>query len=342
MVGTGKGAKQGILIKGGDALETAHQLKVIAFDKTGTITKGKPEVTDIITTKGTTEKQFLEIAGSIEKNSEHPLAEAIVNEAKKKKTSWKKITAFKAITGKGVKAKIGRTEYHLGNLRLMAELKVSLSSIRKETENLEKEGKTAMILSSGKKVLGVIAVADEIKEDSPQALKALQGMGLKVYMITGDNKRTAQAIAKKAGIKNFFAEVLPEDKVNYVKKLQKQGKVAMVGDGINDAPALAQADIGIAMGSGTDVAMETGSIVLMRDSLLDIPKAIKLSKLTMGKIRQNMFWALFYNILGIPIAAGILYPWTGWLLNPMIAGGAMALSSVSVITNSLLLKRKKL
>jgi len=225
---------------------------------------------------------------------------------------------------------------------LMAELKVNLSSIKKETENLEKEGKTAMILSSGKKVLGVIAVADEIKKDSPQAIKALQSMGLKVYMITGDNKRTAQAIAKKAGIKNFFAEVLPEDKVNYVKKLQKQGKVAMVGDGINDAPALAQADIGIAMGSGTDVAMETGSIVLMRDSLLDIPKAIKLSKITMGKIRQNMFWALFYNILGIPIAAGILYPWTGWLLNPMIAGGAMALSSVSVITNSLLLKRKKL
>jgi P-type Cu+ transporter len=342
MVGTGKGAKQGILIKGGDALETAHQLKVIAFDKTGTITKGKPEVTNIITTKGITQKQFLEIAGSIEKSSEHPLAEAIVNEAKKKKISWKEITAFKAITGKGVKAKIRKTEYHLGNLRLMAELKVNLSSIKKETENLEKEGKTAMILSSGKKVLGVIAVADEIKKDSPQAIKALQSMGLKVYMITGDNKRTAQAIAKKAGIKNFFAEVLPEDKVNYVKKLQKQGKVAMVGDGINDAPALAQADIGIAMGSGTDVAMETGSIVLMRDSLLDIPKAIKLSKITMGKIRQNMFWALFYNILGIPIAAGILYPWTGWLLNPMIAGGAMALSSVSVITNSLLLKRKKL
>ena len=342
MVGTGKGAKQGILIKGGDALETAHKLKFVAFDKTGTITKGKPEVTDIITAKGTTEKKFLEIAGSIENSSEHPLAEAIVNATKKKKISLKKVIGFKAITGKGVNAKIGGKEYHLGNLRLMEERKVNLSSLRKDIEALETEGKTAMILSAGKTALGVIAVADEIKEDSPQAIRALQDLGLKVYMITGDNKRTATAIAKKAGIKNFFAEVLPEDKAKYVKKLQKQGKVAMVGDGINDAPALAQADIGIAMGSGTDVAMETGSIVLMRDSLLDIPKAIKLSKLTMAKIRQNMFWALFYNVLGIPIAAGILYPWTGWLLNPMIAGGAMALSSVSVITNSLLLKRKKL
>ena len=342
MVGTGKGAKQGILIKGGDALETAHKLKIVAFDKTGTITKGKPEVTDIITAKGTTETKFLEIAGSIENSSEHPLAEAIVNATKKKKISLKKVTSFKAITGKGVNAKIGGKEYHLGNLRLMEERKVNLSSLRKDIETLETEGKTAMILSTGKTVLGVIAVADEIKEDSPQAIKELQDLGLKVYMITGDNKRTAAAIAKKAGIKNFFAEVLPEDKAKYVKKLQKQGKVAMVGDGINDAPALAQADIGIAMGSGTDVAMETGSIVLMRDSLLDIPKAIKLSKLTMAKIRQNMFWALFYNVLGIPIAAGILYPWTGWLLNPMIAGGAMALSSVSVITNSLLLKGKKL
>jgi P-type Cu+ transporter len=342
MVGTGKGAKQGILIKGGDALETAHKLKVVAFDKTGTITKGKPEVTDIVTTKGTTETKFLEIAGSIENSSEHPLAEAIVNAAKKKKIALKKVTKFKAITGKGVNAKIGGKEYHLGNLRLMEERKVNLSSLRKDIETLETEGKTAMILSTGKTLLGVIAVADEIKEDSPQAIKELQKLGLKVYMITGDNKRTAAAIAKKAGIKNFFAEVLPEDKANYVKKLQKQGMVAMVGDGINDAPALAQADIGIAMGSGTDVAMETGSIVLMRDSLLDIPKAIKLSKITMAKIRQNMFWALFYNVLGIPIAAGILYPWTGWLLNPMIAGGAMALSSVSVITNSLLLKRKRL
>ena len=342
MVGTGKGAKQGILIKGGDALETAHKLKYIVFDKTGTITKGKPEVTDLVISKELTENKLLEIAGSIENSSEHPLAEAIVNKTKVKKIKLKKITGFKAITGKGVKAKLNKKEYYLGNLRLMQERKVNLNNFKKKIAILESEGKTAMILAQGKKCLGVIAVADEIKKDSPKAIRALQKLGLQVYMITGDNERTAKAIAKKVGIKNYFAEVLPGEKAKHVKKLQKKGKIAAVGDGINDAPMLAQADIGIAMGSGTDVAMETGSIVLMRDSLSDIPKAIKLSKLTMSKIRQNMFWALFYNVLGIPIAAGVLYPWTGWLLNPMIAGGAMALSSVSVITNSLLLKRKKL
>ncbi len=342
MVGTGKGAKQGILIKGGDSLETAHKLKSIVFDKTGTITKGKPEVTDLIVNSKISEKKLLEIAGSIEKNSEHPLAEAIVEKAKAKKISWKKVSGFKALIGRGVKAEVSGNEYHLGNLRLMNEKKVSLSNFTNKISKLESAGKTVMILSEKKKVLGVIAVADEIKENSPKAIRKLQQLGLIVYMITGDNKKTAQAIAKKVGIKNFFAEVLPEDKVKHVKQLQRKGLVAMVGDGINDAPALAQANIGIAMGSGTDVAMETGDIVLMRNSLLDIPKAIRLSKITMSKIRQNMFWALFYNSLGIPIAAGILYPWTGWMLNPMIAGGAMALSSISVITNSLLLKRKKL
>ena len=337
MVGTGRGAKQGILIKGGDALETAHKLKYVVFDKTGTITKGKPEVTDVIG-----EKNTLEIAASLENNSEHSLAEAIVNKGKSKRVKFKKITGFKAIVGKGVKAKIESKQYYLGNPKLMQELNVNLKNYSNKIKILEEEGKTTMILSEGKKVIGIIAVADEIKEDSSKAIKILEEMGLKAYMITGDNDRTAQAIAKKAGIKNYFASVLPDEKAKHVKKLQKKGKVAMVGDGINDAPALAQADIGIAMGSGTDVAMESGSIVLMRDSLLDIPKAIKLSRVTMAKIRQNMFWALFYNSLGIPIAAGVLYPITGWLLNPMIAGGAMALSSVSVITNSLLLKRKKL
>ena len=340
MVGTGMGAKQGILIKGGEALETAHKLKYVIFDKTGTITKGEPEVTDIIGELG--EKNILEIAGSIEKGSEHPLAEAIVNKAVEKKTKFRKVSGFKALVGRGVKGKISGKEYFLGNPSLMKEKKVDLSRYKKDIEKLENGGKTAMILSSSKKVLGVIAVADEIKKDSPKAMRELERMGLSVYMITGDNERTAQAIAKKAGLKNYFASVLPEDKAKHVKKLQKKGKVAMVGDGINDAPAIAQADIGIAMGSGTDVAMETGDIVLMKNSLLDISKSIKLSRLTMAKIRQNMFWALFYNSLGIPIAAGILYPWTGWLLNPMIAGGAMALSSVSVITNSLLLKGKKL
>lgn len=341
MVGTGKGAKEGILIKGGDALETAHKLRSVVFDKTGTITKGQPEVTDIIAEK-ISEIKFLEIAGSIEKNSEHPLAEAIVNKAKTKNISWKKVSHFKAIPGKGVKAKIGNKEYYLGNPKLMNELKANLSPFKDQISSLEEQGKTVMILSEGKKILGAVAVADEIKEDSPEAIRRLKKLGLRVYMITGDNQRTAKAIAKKVGIDHFFAEVLPEDKASHVKELQRKGKVAMVGDGINDAPALAQADIGIAMGSGTDVAMESGSIVLMKNSLLDIPKAIKLSKITMSKIRQNMFWALFYNVLGIPIAAGVMYPFTGWLLSPIIAGGAMALSSVSVVGNTLLMRRKKI
>ena len=224
----------------------------------------------------------------------------------------------------------------------MEDLKVSFKKVSGKVDELEGEGKTLMFLTDGKKLLGIIAVADEIRDSSKKAVAKLHKMGVKVYMITGDNKKTAMAIAKQAGIKNVFAEVLPKDKANYVKKLQKKGKVAMVGDGINDAPALAQADIGIAMGSGTDVAMETGDIVLMKDDPLDVAKAIKLSKLTMSKIRGNMFWALFYNALGIPIAAGILYPYTGWLLSPIIAGGAMALSSISVVTNSILLKFRKL
>jgi len=344
MVGTGKGAKVGILIKGGEALETAHELKVVVFDKTGTITKGHPEVTDIIAENisGISNQKFLEIAGSIEKNSEHPLAEAIVNKAKAEKISWQKVSNFKAIPGKGVKARVGATDYYLGNIKLMEIMGINTSRIKNEMTVLEEQGKTVMILADQKKVLGFIAVADEIKEDSPEAIKRLRKLGLRVYMITGDNQRTAKAIANKVGITDFFAEVLPEQKSDYIKKLQKKGKVAMVGDGINDAPALAQADIGIAMGSGTDVAMESGSIVLMKNSLLDIPRAIRLSKMTMSKIKQNMFWALVYNVLGIPVAAGVLYPFTGWLLSPMIAGGAMALSSVSVVLNSLHLKQKKL
>jgi len=342
MVGTGKGAKHGILIKGGDALETAHKVKYVIFDKTGTITKGEPEVTDIITTKDVTENNLLSIATSIEAKSEHPLAESIVKYGKEKNIRILNVINFHAITGHGVKAEINKKEYLIGNLRLMKEKKVDVSSLLKEITVLEEGGKTAMIIVENKKALGVIAVADEIKPDSPQAIALLIKMGITPYMITGDNKRTAAAIAKKAGIEKFFAEVLPEDKAKHVKNLQRSGKVAMVGDGINDAPALAQADIGIAMGSGTDVAMETGNIVLMRNNLLDVPKAIKLSRMTMSKVKQGMFWALFYNILGIPIAAGVLYPITGTLLNPMIAGGAMALSSVSVVMNALLLKWKKL
>jgi len=342
MVGTGKGATHGILIKGGDILEAAHKVKYIVFDKTGTITKGKPVVTDVIAAKGFTEKNILEIAGSLEHSSEHPLAEAIVQEAKNQKVALKKVSNFQAVVGKGVKGKLGSKEYYLGNIKLMKDKKISVSSLIASMEALEEDGKTVMILTDKKRVLGLIAVADEIKKDSPEAVAVLKSMGVTTYMITGDNQRTAQAIAKKVGIDKFFAEVLPEDKVAHVKELQKKGKVAMVGDGINDAPALAQADIGIAMGSGTDVAMETGNIVLMKNSLLDVPRAIKLSKMTMSKIKQNMFWALIYNILGIPIAAGVLYPFTGWLLSPILAGGAMALSSVSVVSNALLLRRKSL
>jgi len=330
MVGTGKGAKNGILIKGGSALETTHKIKSIIFDKTGTLTKGEPVVTDIV-------GDVLKITASLEKGSEHPLADAIVRKAKGMRLH--KVSGFKAVPGYGIEGKIGAKKYYFGNIKLAKKHGAKIDT--KEINKLESDGKTVMIIGTGKKMLGYIAVADELKKSSGAAIKKLKRLGLDIYMITGDNERTASAIAKKLGIK-YFAEVLPVDKAGYVKKLQKKGKVAMVGDGVNDAPAIAQSDIGIAMGSGTDVAMETGDIVLMRDDLIDVAKAIKLSKITMSKIKQNMFWALFYNTLGIPIAAGLLYPVTGWLLNPMIAGAAMAFSSVSVVSNSLLLKLKRI
>ncbi len=342
MVGTGKGAENGILIKGGEALELAHKLNAIIFDKTGTLTRGEPEVTDVVAMNGSKEI-LLEIAGSLEKKSEHPLAKAIVQKCEQDKIKIREVKSFKAIPGFGVYGEIGRNKIFFGNLKLMEKEKISISSIEKEVKRLQQEGKTSMVLAMNKKPLGVIAIADTLREESQEAVAALQDLGLEVFMITGDNKITAEAIAQKAGIKNVFAEVLPEEKANYVMKLQQQGfTVAMVGDGINDAPALAQAEIGIAMSSGTDVAMESGNIVLMKNNTLDVVRAIKLSKNTMAKIKQNMFWAFFYNVLGIPIAAGILYPFTGWLLSPMIAGGAMALSSVSVVTNSILLKFKSL
>ena len=347
MVGTGKGAKKGILIKGGDALETAHKIHAVVFDKTGTITKGVPAVTDVISTNPTTGDKMLQLAASLEQDSEHPLAEAIVKGAKEKGMALTKVEGFRAIPGHGISAKVGNRTYFLGNERLIQKQRINTSNIQSQMHALEEQGKTAMLLSDDKNILGIIAVADTIKETSRKAVRKLQKMNIFVYMITGDNERTAKAIAKQAGVNHVFASVLPEDKAKYVKMLQKKvgkkgGKVAMVGDGINDAPALAQADIGIAMGSGTDVAMESGNIVLMRNDLLDVPRAIKLSRMTMSKIRQNMFWALFYNVLGIPIAAGLLYPFTGWLLSPIIAGGAMAMSSVSVVSNSLLLKYKTL
>ncbi|MBR9700437.1 copper-translocating P-type ATPase [Candidatus Woesearchaeota archaeon] len=340
MVGTGKGAKEGILIKGGDSLETAHKLSYVVFDKTGTITNGKPVVTDVI-------GPVLKIAASIEQGSEHPLADAIVEHAKEKGLKIDKATSFKAVPGHGIVAKLGSKTYSFGNEKLMKKVGVTIKDKGVITK-METEGKTVMLLAEGKTYLGAVAVADTIKKTSSEAVKALHKMGIEVFMITGDNERTAKAIAKQAGIKNVFAGVLPDEKAEYIKRLQdgwkdfKPGRTAMVGDGINDSPALAQADIGIAMGSGTDVAMETGDIVLMRDDLRDVSKAIRLSKLTMGKIKQNLFWAFFYNVMGVPVAAGVLYPAFGLLLSPIIAGGAMALSSVSVVTNSLLLKTKRL
>lgn len=343
MVGVGKGAEQGILIKSGEVLETAHKINAIVFDKTGTITVGKPSVTDVIPLGNFSENDVLMFSASIEKNSEHPLADAILNYAKEKKITFAETENFKAVPGHGVSGVVAGKFLLFGNRKLMKEYNIDLSSIENKINSLEDDGKTVVILSVDSVLAGIIAIADTIRGSAEETIKELKKLKVETYLITGDNKRTASAVGKKVGIQNIFSEVLPEDKANYILKLQNEGKkVAMVGDGINDAPALAQADVGIVMASGTDVAMETGGIVLMKNEPLDVVKAIKLSKFTMGKIKQNMFWALIYNIVGIPIAAGVFYSTTGWLLSPIIAGGAMALSSVSVVTNSLLLKYKKL
>ncbi len=344
MVGTGVGAQHGILIKGGDALESAHKLKYVIFDKTGTITNGTPKVTEVIPLGKNSVQKILQIAASIEQDSEHALADAIVGHAKAHGVKLAAVKNFQAIPGHGITARLSLETYYLGNIKLMTKQGIPLLKIQDTLATLENQGKTAMLLATKKQIIGIIAVADTIKETSPDAVAALKKLGIEVYMITGDNQRTAQAIAQQAGITHVFAEVLPEEKASYVTKLQDGGKykVAMVGDGINDAPALAAADIGIAMGSGTDIAMESGNVVLMKNDLRDVAKAIKLSKDTIKKIKQNFFWAFIYNILGVPVAAGVFYYLTGWLLSPIIAGAAMALSSVSVVTNSLLLKRVKL
>lgn len=330
MVGTGKGAENGILIKGGEALEIANKIQTIVLDKTGTITKGRPEVTDIVP-YGTDKQYVLQMAASLEKNSEHPLAESIIEKSKLENLKLFKTGNFEAISGKGVRGEINGKELLIGTKKL---IKIN-GDIEKEKNRLEEQGKTVMVVSENQKIIGLIGVADTIKETSKKGIAQLKEMGLKIVMITGDNKKTAKAIAKQAGIEEVLAEVLPEDKANEIKKLQQNSKVAMVGDGINDAPALAQSDLGIAMGAGTDIAIETGDIVLIKNDVGDVAKAIQLSKLTMAKIKQNMFWALFYNSIGIPVAAF-------GLLRAEFAGLAMALSSVSVVTNSLLLKRKKL
>lgn len=338
MVGTGKGAEYGVLIKGGEALEITHKVDTIVFDKTGTITEGKPVVTDIITNT-MSEEELLSIAASSEKGSEHPLGEAIVKSAEERNINLKEISNFKAIPGHGIQVEIEDKIILLGNKKLMNENSIEVRNLGDESDRLANEGKTPMYISVDNKLEGIIAVADVVKKGSKEAIENLHKMGIKVAMITGDNKKTANAIANQVGIDIVLAEVLPEDKANEVKKLQEKGnKVAMVGDGINDAPALAQADVGIAIGTGTDVAIESANIVLMKGDLRDVSTAIKLSKATIRNIKQNLFWAFGYNVLGIPVAMGFLHIFGGPLLNPMIGAAAMSLSSVSVLTNALRLR----
>ena len=314
----------------------------MVFDKTGTLTQGKPVVTDIVSLGELNEDDIITLSASLEKSSEHPLAEAIYNYSKEENIPIKEISNFKAIPGKGVTGTIDKITYYFGNRKLMTDIvDLDVAQYDRKLSRFEEQGKTAMILSNKKKILGLIAVADTVKETSKEAVAALQKRGIAVYMITGDNERTARAIGVQVGITNVLAEVLPQDKASEVKKIQSTGlRVAMVGDGINDAPALAQADVGIAMGSGTDVAMEAGGIVIIKNDLRDVVTAFDLSKETMEKIKQNMFFALFYNVIGIPIAARV-FMGIGLVLRPELAGLAMALSSVSVVSNSLLLRNFK-
>ncbi|MFA4934341.1 MAG: heavy metal translocating P-type ATPase [Candidatus Methanoperedens sp.] len=344
MVGTGKGAENGILIKGGEVLEKAQKLDTIVFDKTGTLTKGEPALTDVIAVKGT-ENEVLRAAAIAEKGSEHPLGEAILKGAKDRGIDVPDAEEFTALPGRGVEVKYGGKKVLIGTRKLMTEYGMDITPHSGRLLELEHEGKTAMLVALDNEIAGIIAVADTLKENSAEAVRELHNMGFSVAMITGDNRRTADAIAKQVGIDRVLSEVLPEDKAAEIKKLQAEGKkVAMVGDGINDAPALVQSDVGIAIGSGTDVAIESAQIVLIKNDVRDVAKSIRLSRLTLSKIKQNLFWAFFYNTVGIPIAAGILYPFTSppFLLNPALAAAAMAASSVTVTMNTLLMKRIKL
>lgn len=340
MVGTGKGAENGILIKSGEALETAHKIKTVVLDKTGTITKGKPILTDLKVYNNFDENEILQLAASAENNSEHPLAEAIVNGAKERNVEFKQYDKFRAMPGYGIRATIDEKEIQIGNRKLMASRKISTEDAEKDYEILSNEGKTPMFISVNNELAGLIAVADVVKETSKGAIERMHKLGLKVIMLTGDNEKTAKYIAKEVGIDSVIAEILPFQKSEEVKKLQEAGEfVAMVGDGINDSPALAQANVGIAIGSGTDVAIESADIVLIRNDLNDVAGAIALSKATITNIKENLFWAFFYNVIGIPFAAGIFYAFfNGPKLDPMIAAFAMSLSSVSVLMNALRLK----
>jgi Cu+-exporting ATPase len=343
MVGTGKGAEKGILIRDAEALELAHSIQVMVLDKTGTITKGEPEVVEIIEGDGLTPDKVLQYAASAEKTSEHPLGQAIVRKALASGSVLEEPSEFMAIPGGGVRAVVDGTPVLIGNIALMEKEGVDLSSLKGREEKLSLEGKTPVFVAIGGKPSAIFAIADTVKEGSANAVKALREMGIEVAMLTGDHKNTAAAIAKVVGVDRVFAEVLPEQKVEVVKTLKEEGKVtAMVGDGINDAPALTEADVGIAIGTGTDIAIEASDITLIKGDLRSVVDAIKLSRLTLRTIKQNLFWAFFYNVIGIPVAAGVLYLFGGPLLNPMIASAAMAFSSVSVVTNSLRLRRRTL
>ncbi|OCL83023.1 heavy metal translocating P-type ATPase [Arcobacter porcinus] len=339
MVGTGRGAQNGILIKNAESLELAEKIDTIVLDKTGTITEGKPKVTDIIVNSEISENILLQIAYSLEKNSEHPLADAVVKKAEDEKLDLLEVKDFKALNGLGIKAKIEDETIFIGNKKLLENNNISLDEFFPISEKLASSGKTPIFISNSKKILGLIAIADVVKATSKQAIEEFYKMNLEVIMLTGDNQKTAQAIANELNIRNFIAEVLPEDKDKVIKKLQEEGKkVAMVGDGINDAPALARSDVAIAIGAGTDIAIESANIVLVRNDLLDVVRAIELSTATLKNIKQNLFWAFIYNIIGIPLAAGVFYSLLGWKLNPMFAGAAMSLSSVSVVLNALRLR----
>ena len=342
MVGTGRGAREGVLISNAEALELLEKIDTLVVDKTGTLTEGRPKVTELIAAEGVTDAELLQAAASLEKASEHPLAAAILAAAKEKNIDLVAIDGFLSVTGKGVKGNLNGKQVAIGNAALMTDVGASPESLRTRAEALQTEGRTVMYIALGRKFAGLIAVADPIKDSTPEAIEKLKREGIKVVMVTGDNHATAEAVARKLGI-DFQADVLPDKKAAVVKKLQDAGAiVAMAGDGVNDAPALAQAHVGIAMGTGTDVAMKTGGVTLVRGDLRGIVRARRLSHLTMNNIRENLFFAFFYNALGIPLAAGVLYPAFGLLLNPMIAAAAMSVSSVSVIFNALRLKSAKL
>lgn len=339
MVGTGKGASNGILIKSAESLEILHTINTVVLDKTGTITEGKPVVTDIITMNEETEKNLLVIAASLEKPSEHPLAEAIVEKAKEEGIVLKEVTEFEAISGRGILGKIDEKQYIAGNLALMKEQNIDVSSFQETSDSFAMEGKTPLYFADSQKLLGIIAVADVVKPTSRDAIEQFKAMGIDVVMLTGDNVKTAEAIRNQLHIDRVVAEVLPQDKEKEIRNIQEKGKkVAMVGDGINDAPALARADVGIAIGAGTDIAIESADIVLMKSDLLDAVTAVQLSKATIKNIKENLFWAFFYNTLGIPLAAGLFFTAFGWTLNPMFAAGAMSISSVFVVSNALRLR----